>query len=118
MTGAALAAGPAGAPAGGTAAGRAAGVVGVTTEAGRWAAGCVAAAGRDGLDFAAALVFSASAAASCAAKPKKCFRTNSAWELSIELECVFFSVTPISGRYSISTFALISSSLASSFIRT
>jgi len=114
-----LAAGPAGAPAGETAAGRAAGVVGVTTEAGRWAAGCVAAAGRDGLDFAAAaLVFSASAAASCAAKPKKCLRTNSAWELSIELECVFFSVTPISGRYSISTFALISSSLASSFIRT
>jgi len=36
----------------------------------------------------------------------------------MELECVFFSVTPISGKYSIKTFALISSSLASSLIRT
>src|ERR1700683_5081323 len=38
--------------------------------------------------------------------------------MSIELECVFFSLTPIVGKKSISTFALISSSRASSFNRT
>jgi len=36
----------------------------------------------------------------------------------MELECVFFSVTPMDGKYSIKTFALISSSLANSLIRT
>jgi hypothetical protein len=62
--------------------------------------------------------FSASAASSAAARSRKCLRTRSAWTRSIELECVFFSVTPASGRYSIRTFALISSSLASSLMRT
>lgn len=60
--------------------------------------------------------FAASAAASSSATARKCLRTNSACSRSRELECVFFSVTPISGRYSIKTFALISSSLASSLI--
>jgi hypothetical protein len=59
-----------------------AGVGAAGTEAagaGRAATGCVAAAGRDGFDFAvAAFTFSASAAASCAANPKKCLRTSSA----------------------------------------
>jgi hypothetical protein len=63
-------------------AGRGAGVVTAGAEAagaGRAATGCVAAAGRGGFDFAAAVfTFSASAAASCAANPKKCFRTSSA----------------------------------------
>jgi hypothetical protein len=83
-----------------------------------------AAAGTDvgfGAGFLAAVVlafFSASAASSAAARSRKCLRTRSACTRSIELECVFFSVTPASGRYSIRTFALISSSLASSLIRT
>lgn len=115
VAGAALPLGRAWAAPAGTVAGRAGGAVAVAIGAVR----CAEAAGRDGFDFAAAaFTFSASAAASCAARPKKCFRTSSAWELSIELECVFFSVTPTSGRYSIRTFALISSSLASSLIRT
>jgi hypothetical protein len=62
--------------------------------------------------------FSASACASAFASPRKCLRTSSACELSMELECVFFSVTPMDGKYSIKTFALISSSLANSLIRT
>jgi hypothetical protein len=61
---------------------RVAGAVAAGTQAagaGRAAAGVVAAAGRDGFDFAvAAFTFSASAAASCAANPKKCLRTSSA----------------------------------------
>jgi len=77
------------------------------------------AAGAAGLFAAAAFAaLSASACASAFARPRKCLRTSSACELSIELECVFFSVTPTSGKYSIKTFALISSSLASSLIRT
>ena len=115
MAGAVPLAGRACAAPAGAGVGRAAGAVAAAIGA----AGCAGAAGRDGFDFAAAaFTFSASAAASCAAKPRKCFRTSSAWELSIELECVFFSLTPTSGRYSIRTFALISSSLASSLIRT
>jgi hypothetical protein len=47
----------------------------------------------------------------------KCFRTRYATSSSIELECVFFSVTPKSGRRSIITFGLTSSSRASSLIR-
>jgi hypothetical protein len=39
-----------------------------------------------------------SAAASASANCWKCFFTFSAAVTSIELECVFFSVTPISGR--------------------
>lgn len=61
--------------------------------------------------------FAASTAASFSASSRKCLRTNSACSTSIELECVFFSVTPISGRKSIRTLALISSSLASSLMR-
>ena len=82
-------------------------------------AGVAAAAGRAAGFFAAVAFacFSASAAASFAAKPSKCFRASSACSRSSELECVFFSVTPISGRKSIRTFALISSSRASSLIR-
>src|SRR6185437_2042331 len=74
-----------------------------------------AAAGRAGLDFAA--VFAASAAASASAIARKCFRASSACSRSSELECVFFSVTPIWGRKSIKTLALISSSRASSLMR-
>jgi hypothetical protein len=77
-----------------------------------------AARGFGALAFVAATLASASAAASAAARPRKCFRANSACSKSIELECVFFSVTPISGRYSIKTLALISSSRANSLMRT
>ena len=96
---------------------------GVSTAAGRAAetgAAAGGAAGRAvGLAFAAAAfaVFSASAAASAAARSRKCLRTRSACSCSSELECVFFSAMPSSGRYSIKTLALISSSLASSLIR-
>jgi hypothetical protein len=69
------------------------------------------------LAAAAFAIFSASAAASFSAISRKCFRTNSACERSSELECVFFSVTPISGKNSIRTLALISSSRASSLMR-
>jgi hypothetical protein len=85
------------------------------------AAGATGALATFGAGFFAAVVFatfSASAASSAADKSRKCLRTRSACTRSIELECVFFSVTPASGRYSIRTFALISSSLASSLIRT
>ena len=92
----------------GAAEGFAAGGAGVAATAGR-AAGFFAA-----VAFAC---FSASAAASFAASPAKCFRASSACSRSSELECVFFSVTPISGRNSIRTFAFTSSSRASSLIR-
>jgi hypothetical protein len=82
-----------------------------------FAATGAAAAGRAVFVFAAA-VFAASAAASAAARPRKCLRASSACSMSIELECVFFSTTPIEGKKSISTLALISSSRASSFNRT
>lgn len=39
-----------------------------------------------------------SAAASALARSRKCFRTFSAAATSMELECVFFSVTPASGK--------------------
>jgi hypothetical protein len=58
-----------------------------------------------------------SAATSASAMSRKCLRTTSAAATSIELECVFFSVTPASGKYSIIAFALTSSSRASSLIR-
>jgi hypothetical protein len=48
---------------------------------------------------------------------EKCFRTRTASSSSIELEWVFFSVTPTSGRISRITLALTSSSLARSLIR-
>jgi len=61
--------------------------------------------------------FAASAAASFSASSWKCLRASSACSMSSELECVFFSATPICGRKSISTLALISSSRANSLIR-
>ncbi len=48
---------------------------------------------------------------------EKCFRTRTASSSSIELEWVFFSVTPTSGRISSITLAFTSSSLARSLIR-
>lgn len=48
---------------------------------------------------------------------EKCFRTSTASSSSIELEWVFFSVTPTSGRISRITLAFTSSSLARSLIR-
>jgi hypothetical protein len=58
-----------------------------------------------------------SAATSASAASRKCLRTISAAETSIELECVFFSVTPASGKKSMIAFALTSSSRANSLIR-
>jgi hypothetical protein len=49
--------------------------------------------------------------------PRKCARTFSASCSSRELECVFFSVTPISGSTSRIVLLLTSSSLARSLIR-
>jgi hypothetical protein len=69
--------------------------------------------------FAAASTFAAvSAAASASACPKRFLRTFSATSSGIELECVFFSVTPYPGKRSIMALALTSSSRASSLIRT
>ena len=48
---------------------------------------------------------------------EKCFRTRTASSSSIELEWVFFSVTPTSGKISRITLAFTSSSLARSLIR-
>ena len=50
-------------------------------------------------------------------RAEKCFRTRTASSSSIELEWVFFSVTPTSGRISRITLAFTSSSLARSLIR-
>jgi hypothetical protein len=60
----------------------------------------------------------ASAAASASACPKMFLRTFSATSTGIELEWVFFSVTPYPGKRSMIALALTSSSRASSFIRT
>src|SRR4029077_7410481 len=69
--------------------------------------------------FAAASALAAvSAAASASACPKSFLRTFSATSSGIELEWVFFSVTPYPGNRSIIALALTSSSLASSLIRT
>src|SRR6202041_1506682 len=102
--------GAAGAATGGGAA------VGRTTATGGGAATGGFGAGR-AFGAVAFACFSVSAAASASASAWKCLRASSAWSRSRELECVFFSVTPISGRKSIRTFALISSSRASSLIR-
>ena len=50
--------------------------------------------------------------------PAKCLRTRSASSTSMELECVFFSVTPTLERTSRIALLLTSSSLARSLIRT
>jgi hypothetical protein len=52
------------------------------------------------------------------AEPRMWARTFSASWSSIELECVFFSVTPTSGSASRMALLFTSSSLARSFIRT
>jgi hypothetical protein len=132
--------GAAGAAAGGT--GRAAGttgatgvrvLLGATVDAGGFTAtlalgaattGAAGAAGRiraalAAASFRAASAFAAvSAAASASACPKSFLRTFSATSSGIELECVFFSVTPYPGKRSIIALALTSSSRASSLIRT
>jgi hypothetical protein len=57
---------------------------------------------RAALAAASLVTFSAAAAASAvasaSASSRKCFRTFSAAATSIELECVFFSLTPASGK--------------------
>jgi len=61
----------------------------------------------------------ARAAALCdSAEPRMCARTFSASWSSMELECVFFSVTPTCGSASRMALLLTSSSLARSLIRT
>jgi hypothetical protein len=96
--------------------------------AGAGAAGGTAAAGATaGLILAALAAASfaslsalalASASASASATPRRCARTFSATSTGIELECVFFSVTPYPANRSMIAFALTSSSRASSLIRT
>ncbi|MGC1614674.1 MAG: hypothetical protein WA736_08315 [Candidatus Acidiferrum sp.] len=87
-------------------------------------AGAGATAGRIRAALAAASFASlsafaeASAAASASACPKMFLRTFSATSSGIELECVFFSVTPYPGKRSMIALALTSSSRASSLIRT
>jgi len=88
------------------------------------ATGAGAAAGRMRAALAAAsfasfsVLAAASAAASASACPKMFLRTFSATSTGIELECVFFSVTPYPGKRSMIALALTSSSRASSLIRT
>ena len=100
------------------------GAAGFTATLGAAATGAGAATGRIRAAFAAASFASfsalaeASAAASASACPKMFFRTFSATSTGIELECVFFSVTPYPGKRSIIALALTSSSRASSLIRT
>jgi hypothetical protein len=95
---------------------------GGTTAGATGAAG--AAAGRIRAAFAAASFASlsalafASAAASASATPWRCLRTFSATSAGMELECVFFSVTPYPASRSMMAFALTSNSRASSLIRT
>ena len=110
--------GVAGATAGVWAAGGWLGTAGATglTAAGAGAAGA-GATGR----FAAALAaasFAAASAASASAVPRMAWRTFSATSTGIELECVFFSVTPKPGSRSMIALALTSSSRASSLMRT
>jgi hypothetical protein len=68
--------------------------------------------------FAAVSAFAAASAASASACPNMFLRTFSATSSGIELECVFFSVTPYPGKRSMIALALTSSSRASSLIRT
>jgi hypothetical protein len=95
-------------------------VAGTTLTAG----GAAGAAGLILAAFAAASFASfsalavASACASASACPRRFLRTFSATSTGIELECVFFSVTPYPGNRSIMALALTSSSRASSLIRT
>jgi hypothetical protein len=100
------------------------GATGATGFGGATAGAAGATAGRIRAAFAAASFASLSAlalvssAASASATPWRCLRTFSATSAGMELECVFFSVTPYPASRSIMAFALTSSSRASSFIRT
>jgi len=106
------------------AAGATVGAAGFTATPGVAATGAGVAAGRILAALAAAsfAAFSALAAASAAASACACpnmfLRTFSATSSGIELECVFFSVTPYPGKRSMIALALTSSSRASSLIRT
>ncbi len=111
-----------GAAAGGAAGGAA--TAGFTAGAGTGlGVGAGAAFGARAARMAASLAALAAAAASCSlrasasASPTKCARTFSAMSTSSELECVFFSANPISGKKSIMTLALTSSSRARSLMR-
>src|SRR5271169_6099672 len=101
-----------------------AGAAGFATTPGAAATGDGGAAGRiraalAAASFAVASAFAAaSAAASASACPKMFLRTFSATSSGIELECVFFSLTPYPGKRSMIALALTSSSRASSLIRT
>ena len=128
-TGAAVGAGALGAAAGlgagATPAGAVAtGACGATGGAAGFAAtgACGAAAGAGGCGgLAAGFGGSGTAAsgfASTSGLPCNVRRTFSATSTGIELECVFFSVTPNPGSRSIIAFALTSSSRANSLIRT
>jgi len=81
------------------------------------------AAGRERAALAAASLAtfsataSASAWASASATARKCWRTLTAADSSMELEWVFFSVTPTSGSSSIMALDLTSSSRARSLMR-
>ena len=122
----AAAAGATGLAAGATgdAIGAALGAAGFTATLGAAATGAEGAAGRiraalAAASFTAVSAFAAaSAAASACACPKMFLRTFSATSSGIELECVFFSVTPYPGKRSIIALALTSSSRASSLMRT
>ena len=122
-TGAAGAAGLAAGATGG-ATGAALGAAGFTATLGAAATGAGIAVGRIRAALAAASFASfsalalASAAASASACPKMFLRTFSATSTGIELECVFFSVTPYPGKRSMIALAFTSSSRASSLIRT
>ena len=97
---------------------------GFAATPGAAATGAGGAAGRILAALAAASLASlsalaaASAAASSSACPEIFLRTFSATSAGIELECVFFSVTPYPGKRSMIALALTSSSRASSLIRT
>ena len=104
-----------GAAATGAAAGARAGAAGAAT--GRILAALAAASLASFSAFAVAAA-AASAAASASAWPKIFFRTFSATSAGIELECVFFSVTPYPGRRSMIALAFTSSSRANSLMRT
>jgi hypothetical protein len=113
----------AGATAGGGTRAGAAGF-GTTGAAAAGAAVTGAAAGLMRAAFAAAsfasfsVLAAASAAASASAIPWRCLRTLSATSTVMELECVFFSVTPSPVKRSMMALALTSSSRASSLMRT
>jgi hypothetical protein len=91
---------------------------GATAATGGGAAGLIRAAFAAASFASFSALAAASACASWSACPWRCLRTFSATSTGIELEWVFFSVTPYPGRRSIIALAFTSSSRASSLIRT